>query len=253
MSGVLDRMVQRVRGGLPAIAPLVRSDRTAAQLGAQLGGAAVPVESHEERVEPVRGDARAIRSAGAEVRREDGEPAAREARSATEERQERRERKHIPSTPDGNERVPARTSRDGGEARAKRNEIAKGEAAATEESGGERKRSASAEEPQEDFEGARDRAAQVETEESRIEIPTKAQIRNDGAGTRPGEAHKAPEAATGDAERVEIQISIGTVELRAPRPAAPPVMPASPSFRPRVTLDDYLKRGPGSSRYGGRS
>ncbi len=44
--------------------------------------------------------------------------------------------------------------------------------------------------------------------------------------------------------RSEIHISIGAIELRAPREA--PVS-AAPPFRPRVTLEDFLRRKPGAS------
>ncbi|MGB6691943.1 MAG: hypothetical protein WBE76_29215 [Terracidiphilus sp.] len=42
-------------------------------------------------------------------------------------------------------------------------------------------------------------------------------------------------------QRTEIHISIGSIELRAPRVEAKPH--AAP-FRPRVTLDDFLRRKP---------
>ncbi len=41
-------------------------------------------------------------------------------------------------------------------------------------------------------------------------------------------------------EKSEVHISIGSIELRAPRPEPRP--PAAP-FRPRVSLDDFLRRG----------
>jgi hypothetical protein len=48
---------------------------------------------------------------------------------------------------------------------------------------------------------------------------------------------RAAEAAE---EKTEIHISIGSIELRAPR-AEP--RPQAVPFRPRVTLDDFLRRG----------
>jgi hypothetical protein len=45
--------------------------------------------------------------------------------------------------------------------------------------------------------------------------------------------------------KTEIHISIGSIELRAPRTETRP-QPAP--FRPRVTLDDFLNRKPGARR-----
>lgn len=49
------------------------------------------------------------------------------------------------------------------------------------------------------------------------------------------------ESATPIDQKTEIHISIGSIELRAPRSEAKPV--ATP-FRPRVTLEDFLRRKP---------
>lgn len=49
------------------------------------------------------------------------------------------------------------------------------------------------------------------------------------------------EAATPVEQRTEIQISIGSIELRAPRTET---RPQSQPFRPRVTLDEFLRRKP---------
>jgi hypothetical protein len=56
--------------------------------------------------------------------------------------------------------------------------------------------------------------------------------------------------ARDEAEHTAIHITIGTVELRSPRvaPSAPKV-----PFRPRVTLDEFLKRGTGSGGRGAKS
>jgi hypothetical protein len=42
-------------------------------------------------------------------------------------------------------------------------------------------------------------------------------------------------------QRTEIHISIGSIEVRAPRSES---KPPAPPFRPRVTLDDFLRRKP---------
>jgi hypothetical protein len=58
--------------------------------------------------------------------------------------------------------------------------------------------------------------------------------------------HMRAESAAFKEQKTEIHISIGSIELRAapaePRPAAPA------SFRPRVSLQDFLKRGTGAHR-----
>lgn len=54
----------------------------------------------------------------------------------------------------------------------------------------------------------------------------------------PSELHAAPAE-----ERTEIRISIGSIELRAPRTEAGP-KPAP--FKPRVTLDELLRGKPGA-------
>ena len=45
-------------------------------------------------------------------------------------------------------------------------------------------------------------------------------------------------------EHTEIHVTIGSIELRAPRSEAP--RPSTP-FKPRVTLDDYLRDKPGAN------
>jgi hypothetical protein len=61
----------------------------------------------------------------------------------------------------------------------------------------------------------------------------------------------AAASANNEPEQTEIHITIGSVELRAPRVA--PVAPKSLPFRPRVTLDEFLRRGSGSSGRGAKS
>lgn len=69
--------------------------------------------------------------------------------------------------------------------------------------------------------------------------------RNAPAGRAPRERSREPAApATPVDPKMEIHISIGAIELRAARPA--PVSAAQP-FRPRVTLEDFLRRKPGVS------
>jgi hypothetical protein len=63
---------------------------------------------------------------------------------------------------------------------------------------------------------------------------------------RDGARRDAAERAGAAAEqRTEIHISIGSIELRAPRAES---RPAALPFRPRVTLDDFLSRKPEAGR-----
>jgi hypothetical protein len=96
-----------------------------------------------------------------------------------------------------------------------------------------------------------------ETETSQVkmaarEILGQMRVVEEPTARKTGPTREANRQAGDEGERVEIQISIGTVELRAPRPA-PQVLPAAPAFRPLVTLEDYLKRGAGAGGRGGRS
>lgn len=63
-----------------------------------------------------------------------------------------------------------------------------------------------------------------------------------GAGSPGGDGETFQ---TPPVERTEINISIGTIELRGPRAEAKTPMPA---FRPRVSLDEFLRRGQESRR-----
>jgi hypothetical protein len=53
----------------------------------------------------------------------------------------------------------------------------------------------------------------------------------------------AAASANNELEQTEVHITIGRVELRAPQVA--PAAPKAPPFKPRVTLDEFLKRGSG--------
>jgi hypothetical protein len=60
---------------------------------------------------------------------------------------------------------------------------------------------------------------------------------------RRGGPQREPRAATPAEEKTEIQITIGSIELRAPRvETRSEPRPARPPFRPRVTLDEFLRR-----------
>jgi hypothetical protein len=89
----------------------------------------------------------------------------------------------------------------------------------------------------------------VEKEESSDEIATPARSGAGAARRRQqqelrGAARNDAPAATSASpteQRTEIHISIGSIELRAPRVEA---RPQAVPFRPRVTLDDFLGRKP---------
>jgi hypothetical protein len=74
------------------------------------------------------------------------------------------------------------------------------------------------------------------------------EAKRDAIAERSEAGNPAPAFEVGD--HTEIHITIGSVELRAPRVA--PVPPRSPAFRPRVTLDEFLKRGSGPGGRGAR-
>jgi hypothetical protein len=63
----------------------------------------------------------------------------------------------------------------------------------------------------------------------------------------PPRPRPAPVQAAVEAERDEVHVTIGHIDVRAATPA--PAAPAQPSRRgPSITLADYLRRRPGSPR-----
>jgi hypothetical protein len=64
------------------------------------------------------------------------------------------------------------------------------------------------------------------------------------AETSMGDLRGLVAAAQSLEQKTEIHISIGRVELRAPRQDA---KPSAAPFRPRLTLDDFLRRKPGGA------
>jgi hypothetical protein len=246
MSGVLDRMVQRSRGQLPAIEPLVRSQQTAA--------AAVPLVVEESAAPTPRGRNSAASGAERALREEPAGP------------------EHDKVRPDATRAsVPARKD----SRRSEAHEVASAKRAAE----SDRTRAAK----HADQDGVRmaslERAVESrditkeseEPNESSIEIlPENVLAKAEdttGDSIRPGanveqwaatpdisaprnEAGAVP-SANDESGQTEIHITIGSVELRAPRVASAP--PKAPPFRPRVTLDEFLKRGTGSGGWGANS
>jgi hypothetical protein len=234
MSGVLDRMVQRSHGQLPAIEPLVRAQQTAA--------AALPlvVEDNAATVSRVRnvavaGQQRARREESARLVRDDvrrdvgqaSEPIRKDSRSsgalevAGVRGAAESDGKPVANDADrdglNGTRLERNVAQEGEEPRASSIEMrAEKVPAKSKEAAGENIRT----------------KASVERRPTSLDTPA---VRNEA-----GDGASAAEAA----EQTEIHITIGSVELRAPRVV--PVPSKAPPFRPRVTLDDFLKRGPGS-------
>jgi hypothetical protein len=90
---------------------------------------------------------------------------------------------------------------------------------------------------------SRDRTEILSEVESNV--PISPDRRRQAIEARPAartESQKRPEPAVAPIEqRTEIHISIGSIELRAPSVEA---KPRAAPFRPRVTLDDFLRRKP---------
>jgi hypothetical protein len=242
MSGVLDRMVQRSRGQLPAIEPLVRAQQTAA--------AALPITAEESaaptsrrRNDALAGQERALREESAGRPQDHVRRDAAQTKNATRKDSQRSEALEASRGKEaaGIEEASARKDALNG-VRLDR-AIERPEAA--QESGEQRESSI-------EMRVAKMPAKLNETEgegvstkailEKRAETQDASAVRNEA-----GDAARAMDSA----EHTEIHITIGSVELRAPRVA--PAPPKAPAFRPRVTLDEFLKRGAGSSGLGERS
>jgi hypothetical protein len=269
MSGVLDRMVQRARGELPAVEPLVPAQRTV--LGARAGFAVEDVERDvtgenpqqlRERP-PLRRMARPDRTmeaygassvAGAASSTEKMQPADWLGTHASEDRHAEQTRLMFEGSamnvaaqgepgsggPEGGTAIP----QGGADSRTERSrDDAPGEDAARRVVEAEMVSRASGLAPRE-VEIHQAALAESETAARRGEMPKT----NDQEQHKPFQVElRAPELAvhaeapvieTG--EHTEIHISIGSIELHAPRPEA-----KAPPFRPRVTLDEFLRRRPG--------
>jgi len=246
MSGVLNRMVQRSRGQLPAIEPLVRAQQTAA--------AAMPLAVEERAAAASHG-----RNAGLAG----GERASREESTGQMQNDARRNVARARDAVRKDSRQPEALE----VARVKRaleRDVTSAVKGADQDSWNKAL-------PERD-EDLRDVVQESEEPyESSIEmraekVPAKSEDATGGsirpkakleqrAATRDISAVRNEADAAGSAmdaaEHTEIHITIGSVELRAPRVA--PAPPKAPTFRPRVTLDEFLKRGTGSSGWGAKS
>jgi hypothetical protein len=240
MSGVLDRMVQRSRGNLPAIEPLVRAQQTAA--GALPFMAEESVATPRGRNGTSAGRERALRDEPAAALREDVRRDVAHARDASRKDSQRFETvdvARVKRTAESDRTPVAKDDDRDGSNRARL----------------ERDASQEGEEPREPSIEIRAEKVLANSEETAGEnIRTKAIVeRRAATQDTPAERSEAGDAAlaTDSAEHTEIHITIGSVELRAPRIA--PAPPKAPTFRPRVTLDEFLKRGAGSGGWGAKS
>jgi hypothetical protein len=244
MSEVLNRMVQRSRGQLPAIQPLVRAPQTAAAallfMEEEIAGVAAP-----RRDTASAGRARALREEPAAPMRDN-------PRRDIAQTSERKQKVLRGSDALDVDRAGRTTERGGAHAEKRADEeglkSAQGglpvevDAAAQENTGTyERSRDVRAKKP-----GAEAKSEEMAGEKIRAEAETGRSAEKQDALMGRNVMH---EAAIDAAEHTEIHITIGSVELRVPRAA--PVPPKTPAFRPQVTLDEYLKRGSGSGRWGG--
>jgi hypothetical protein len=243
MSGVLDRMVQRSRGQLPAIEPLVRAQQTAA--------AALPFVVEEGAAAASRGRNAAFAGGERALREESAGPVqdnvkrdAVQARDATRNGARRSEALDVARVKGaaGNEGTPA--SKDANQDGRARLERAVELRDVTQDS----------EEPHESSIETRAEKVRAKPEETtgdsvrKAKVEPRAETPDISVGrNEAGDAASALDAA----EHTEIHITIGSVELRAAQVA--PAPPKAPAFKPRVTLDEFLKRGAGSGGWGAKS
>lgn len=243
MNGVLDRMVQRSRGQLPAIEPLVRAQQTAA--------AALPFVVEESAAPPSRGrnaaqarQERALRKESAGPVRDDVRRDTAQTKDATRKDSRRFEVSPVKGVAE-TEETPAAKDAD-------RDDLNKSRLKPTVElleaaEGSEERRQSLIQmrvekTPAKLAEAASESVPKKVEVEKRVETQETPAIRNETADAA---------SAVDDSEHTEIHITIGSVELRAPRVA--PAPPKAPAFKPRVTLDEFLKREAGSGGWGAKS
>ena len=263
MSEVLDRMVQRARGELPAVEPLVPSQRTA--LGAQAGFAVEDVErevsgsnvrvldEHPFQRRTSRPDRKmeaygASSVAGVGSSEENVQPTGRLGTRASEEQPrlmfEGAQGETGSGAPKARIAVPrggaARTERSRHDAPEEHEARRVGEADTVSRARGLAPREAEIHqaalaESETEGETAGRRGETPKTIDREQHQPFQAELHAPELAVHA----EAPVIETG--EHTEIYISIGSIELHAPRMEAK----AAP-FRPRVTLDEFLKRKPGA-------
>jgi hypothetical protein len=258
MSGVLDRMVQRARGELPAVEPLVPAQRTA--LGARAGFAVENVErdvtgdnpqrlrerpplrrmSQPDRMAEAYGASSVAGSA------EKGQPADWLGTHASEDPHAEQPHGETDSgSPEGRIAIPrvgaasrTKRSRDDASGEHEARRVVEAEMVSRDRGLGPQEaeiHQAALAESETAGEGAGRRGEMPKTTDREQHQPFQAELRAPELAVHA----EAPVIETG--EHTEIHISIGSIELHAPRPEA-----KAPPFRPRVTLDEFLRRSPGA-------
>ncbi|MGB7548980.1 MAG: hypothetical protein WBM14_14630 [Terracidiphilus sp.] len=238
MSGLLDRMVQRARGALPAVEPLVAPQWTA--LAAQQAPAEETHDSHAPMRQPKR---RFVES------REDAPLPAANGGGAEESAQ--------------NAAPVQGASRSGEMMRVRSDRHADGDSATDASGVAAAAQPVLAELEPHALEVRTVSVAKAELHARAPELPVppesgdaKPPRREPASAAKPvprspsqGMVHGAQSASSASSplmeaagDHTEIHITIGSIELRAPRTEA-----KAPAFRPRVTLDEFLNRRPGAA------
>ncbi len=255
MSGVLDRMLQRSRGHLPAVEPLVAPQKTpGAVLHARQEEVVKPIAAERTltpRERQVQG-----KESQAEERNEqrirDAAKAGTNPEEASESIPESRTFQRVAPESQGTSPVPhsamgatplATTDR-ALEASQQSVEhparVAEAGATPVPSTGNQARTSERAETRSQNSKSIDLEAKPAVADHGEIEVKA-AVVRHERAERRaekPPAQAPAPLVETG--EHTEIHISIGSVELRSPRAEV-----KAPTFRPRVTLDEFLRRKAG--------
>jgi len=266
MSGVLDRMVRRARGELPAVEPLTPSQRTA--LGARVGFAVEPLEREVTVGDVPRSDRLPVRvferrteeeRAEAASSRAKPEPALERAKSsgqADTDASQELQAKVMPPRTTAESKLDSEGSSAGDPV--KRAALAMSVRQQAEDGAGvpadaaarrfvEVSRAALGSRVEEETSGLRPTAPERLAGADERPAETDRAITREQRQRFAAEIHTAEPAVRAEApvvesgEHTEIHITIGSIELRAPRTEAK----AQP-FRPRVTLDEFLRRKPGA-------
>jgi hypothetical protein len=255
MSGVLERMAKRALGALPSVQPLASPQFATPAVGLRESMAELetdleiegPVRSATQKTENLSPE----RSAGSRRKREKPGPLPTPEFSPQPARTEARNRQtRIQSSNRKSEELtpqPGPESRLGlsNEPSLKTPEIEPGDTSFVPPM------EYTARGPGEDANVKTGAPPATEIEErivlhDRSEIPVRERQDHPISAARERNRQATPRALPGQAaipveQKTEINISIGSIEVRAPRVDA---RPQAPPFRPRVSLDDFLHRKP---------
>ena len=252
MSGVFNRMVQRSRGELPTIEPLMTSQRTALSVQP-----ALTVETSEREANSHEANSHEANSRSAPLRQRS--PVKQQPRPswAIGSRNENQEQSDVQSS---DATKVARTPQSAPRRQNDSDESIKSApphltmeqsiaAEHTSQTSAVPSGHARTEEPQTqderitsaDFAAPLGQALELRgRKDSELRPGPPREPRNPAATAHPA-ARAADQGIETAIEHTDIHITIGNVELRAPRVEA-----RAPAFRPRVTLHDYLNRRPGA-------